>query len=266
MALINKDERLPIIIAQTRDYDRFNYLATNREVDGTNKRNLMASMELFPELIPFQPILVNENWFILDGQHRFEDLRDAGAPITYIMAPGLGVAHARQVNITGKKWVPADYARSYAKEGREDYQIYLNMRKEYAFEHGTTVIYLGGGQKHRLARKFIAGDFKVRNEQKARQYFERLDALFELMLESGYETRAMSNGGAHAAKKLHRPLATALHVAFEKPEFDWLHFIARFEERHKAVLYASGRTSDYLRMIEIMYNHNLKGKANLYLI
>jgi hypothetical protein len=258
--LIDKDELLPIIIGQTYDYPRFRFLESNREVDQANKNIIRRSLEDVPELMPYEPIKVNENWYILDGQHRFEDYRDAGLPVPYMVCPGLRIKHARQLNIIGKKWGPLDYAQSYAKENKEAYKKYLEFRNTFRFDHTTTISYLAGGQRSDIHRKFKTGDFMVFDEGKAREYMERLESIADIMgLTAG-------NGGGNRIsrqRKFSAPFANALWGAFDHKDFEWEHFIGRFEQQHKVVMYASNRRKDYERMIEDVYNWNLKGKSNL---
>lgn len=264
LALLKKDTKLPVIVAQTTDYNRFKYLESNRATDANNKRELMGSMEKHPELAAYEPVLVNEHWFIIDGQHRFEDNRDMGMPVTYMMAPGLTIKHTRQINITGRRWIPSDFASSYAKEGIESYKIYNAVRNEYGYEHSIISLFLAGKRKNSgMAKQFINGGFEIGNEKLARIHLTRLDQIREMMIESGYDLslRNTQARGSRITKKFPTAFAYALQEAFYQDGFDWPHFIARFEERHRHIMYASGRKKDYLRMIEDIYNYNLKGNA-----
>lgn len=55
----------------TTDYNKFNTFMANRDVSRTHISSLKASIKRHPEILEAQPILVNENFKIIDGQHRF---------------------------------------------------------------------------------------------------------------------------------------------------------------------------------------------------
>jgi len=72
-------------IFYTTDYSKFNTLAGNRQVNIAHVKKLESS---FDEEYLISPILVNEKFQIIDGQHRFEAAKNLKLPIYYYMIQG----------------------------------------------------------------------------------------------------------------------------------------------------------------------------------
>ena len=109
-------------VYKTFSYDDFKILKGNRDVDHINsiKKSMVDNGPLF------NPILVNENMEILDGQNRFYASKELGLPIYYVIRPGYGVKETRILNRNSKNWTFHDYVKSYAGEG---IQGYIDLKK-----------------------------------------------------------------------------------------------------------------------------------------
>ena len=77
----------------TRDYSRFKKVVGNRDVK-SYKRVLESIKNV--GYIP-NPIIVNENYEVIDGQHRLQACEELGISIAYIMIPGLNIESARRM-------------------------------------------------------------------------------------------------------------------------------------------------------------------------
>lgn len=69
-------------INKTTDYSIFKKLETNRNVVKTNA--LVKSIKEL-DLTKYSPIIVSENFRIIDGQHRFDACKQLGLPIYFII-------------------------------------------------------------------------------------------------------------------------------------------------------------------------------------
>jgi len=82
-------ENEPMTISQvqtTMDYSMFKPIDGNRNKNELHIARLKTSMALN---YLFTVIIVNEKYEIIDGQHRFECIKDLGLPLYYIMCKGL---------------------------------------------------------------------------------------------------------------------------------------------------------------------------------
>jgi len=134
--------------AKTDDYDQFKIIRTNRDI---NKRHIRKLKESFDKQYIESPILVNEKYEIVDGQHRFTAACEKGLPIYYCMIPGLEMKQAIIMNITNKNWEHNDYAEHYLKQNFPDYKKYDLFKREFGgnsgFKHSSLLMLLAGHDK-----------------------------------------------------------------------------------------------------------------------
>jgi hypothetical protein len=72
------------MIQQTRDYSLFTLLHGNRKLQKNHVNKITMSIDQ-KNLMDVSPIVVNEKYEIIDGQHRFMACHNLGIPVTYIM-------------------------------------------------------------------------------------------------------------------------------------------------------------------------------------
>jgi hypothetical protein len=67
------------------------------------------------------PILVNEQLEVIDGQHRLEAAKSAGTYVYYIIVNGYTLTEVHTLNLNQKNWSKSDYMEGYANMGIEPY-------------------------------------------------------------------------------------------------------------------------------------------------
>ncbi len=121
---------------KTKDWEQFEHFEYNRQYlqnEGRLKK-LERSIRDHGFLLP---ILVNNEMYIVDGQHRLEAARRAGVAVTFIrydiptdQIPLL----IATVNSTSKNWGPSDYLHMWQDLGRETYQYMASVMDEYGLQ------------------------------------------------------------------------------------------------------------------------------------
>jgi len=106
----------------TTDYSMFKSIDGNRNLNLLHINRLKKSMQ---EQYLFTVIVVNENYEIIDGQHRFHAIRDLGLPLHYVIMPGYSLLQVQILNANSSNWSTQDYLEAYCNLGYEDY-IRLN--------------------------------------------------------------------------------------------------------------------------------------------
>lgn len=167
------------VIQETRDYDKFSFMDANRKQLRGHIEALKKSFIEVGNLTKAQPILVNEKFQIIDGQHRFTACKELELPIYYTVVSHLGISHARTINVLHKIWRIEDFARSYALSGNINYQKYLDLREDYGYNHTITLSYILNGQPKGCFRIFRKGEF-VMPDNGDEQAKDRLDKLAEV--------------------------------------------------------------------------------------
>lgn len=93
-------------IYMTYDYGMFKGIKGNRIINPTNYAKLLTSMK---EEYLYEPILVNEKFEIIDGQHRFNVCKALGYPVLYHIKYGYGMAQVKRANLSGVNWGKAEF-------------------------------------------------------------------------------------------------------------------------------------------------------------
>lgn len=126
-ALITKKAKVIASVYETEDYSMFKELENNRDVTRLRAEKLIAS---FSEKEILNPIVVNEQMEIVDGQGRLEALKSLGRPIKFIVAPGANIEDCRRMNEYNTKWTTMNFVVSFASSGNENYKRLLEVREK----------------------------------------------------------------------------------------------------------------------------------------
>lgn len=219
----------------SEDYDKFKWLGGNRNVDKKHVQKLVHSIETRGNLTDQFPIVVNERYEILDGQHRFEALKELGEPIVYIIKPKVGINEVRDINTTHRNWTWLDYARSYADLGNEDYEQILSLYEEYGQAFSVLMVYTGGTENRSRSSEFYDGRYEVDDYAHARKLL------------------GMLKEAQQAASNVSRPLSIALKSIFEQPRYNHERMLKKLR-KYSEMLEHAHNIKEYRRALEDIYN------------
>jgi len=148
----------------TRDYDKFKLLEENRTVSKSHVNKLKIAIGDNPNIMRAQPILVNEDMEVIDGQHRLQACRELDIPVYYNIVEHLTVKEARNINVVHRTWSSMDYAESYAKAGNVYYKALVAYKNENPSISLSIVRFICQGPQSRetnLIYTFRTGDFTI---------------------------------------------------------------------------------------------------------
>jgi hypothetical protein len=232
----------------TKDYSKFNFNSKNRHVNPAHKDNLVQSIKK-NNLLEAQPITVNADFEIIDGQHRFIAAKELGLPIYYIKVDGLEIDDAITLNINTRNWRYKDYLHYWIDQGKESYIYFQNFMETYGFGYAVSLALLGLGQAdkgQKLTDIFNAGKFAPKHKEYAEDIGDKV-----LQLEE-YGKFVTTRSFMLAFDKVH-----------SMDEFS-------FEEFLRKVKQTPGRfqrraaVDHYLRLLEEVYNYNRNGNNVLF--
>lgn len=112
-------------IHSTYDLSIFKILKGNRNLNLPHIDRLAKSIQENGTIL--QPIVVNENFEIIDGQHRLEAAKKCKSIIYYIKVIGYDLKTAIVLNVNASNWSTIDYVRSFCERGYEDYIKLLQL-------------------------------------------------------------------------------------------------------------------------------------------
>lgn len=164
----------------TNSYD-FKIIEGNRQVSDLHVARLKRSIE---EEYLMSPIIVNEKNEIIDGQHRFEAIKELGLPLYYIVCDGYGLPEVQRMNQHSRIWKIDDYLDGYASMGKRDYIVVKAFCDRHNWGSLKMAILLlnsnelpphGTLREEDLVADFKSGNYKVNDTTWADGFIKALD-------------------------------------------------------------------------------------------
>lgn len=118
--LDNPQDKVVGVVLQSKNYSQFNLNQLNRNIDEPHVLRLQKALRKDPSLT-FEPILVDKNMNIVDGQHRFLALSTLNKPITYMIDNNISINDASELNSNQKNWSLFDYVQFFVNKGNQNY-------------------------------------------------------------------------------------------------------------------------------------------------
>jgi hypothetical protein len=143
------------------DYDKFTCLDRNRELNLANKRKMIESMKEEHLMIP---IIVNQYYQIIDGQHRFFSAMELGLPIYFIINENYGMEQVIRANTVSVNWNKEDFLNSYVKQGVDSYVGLEMIKDEFGINLGTLLSIIAefkGQSNEYITTQFENGTLKI---------------------------------------------------------------------------------------------------------
>jgi hypothetical protein len=162
---------------KTNDYTIFRNINGNRKVNEGHVLRLTNAIER-KNLLPYYPILCNENMEIIDGQHRLAAAVRLGYDVYYEKIAGLRIEDVMEINTNSKSWAIRDFINSWIVLDKPDYRVLRNFMEQYGLSPTIAACLLrgygqitGGGD---ISRMIKSGDFKVSSESFAQKIAEQV--------------------------------------------------------------------------------------------
>jgi len=236
-----------IHVHTTKDYSIFKTLNGNRDVNQLHLTRLKDSIKK-NHLTTI--IMVNENFEIIDGQHRFLISQELDLPINYTISKNYGLKEVQILNANMKNWTVSDYVNGYCDLGYKDYIIFREFMEDYGFPNQVSILLLGGEQlqgsnKVSPTTKFKDGLFKVKDLEQSRRIAEKIK-----MIEPFYDGY------------MRRSFILAMYGMFHNENFEFTEFISKLKQQ-PTTLQDCTNVSQYKVLIEEIYNYRRREKVNL---
>ena len=231
----------------TTDYFLFKPIEGNRNLNLLHLNRLRKSMS---EKYLFTTILVNENYEIIDGQHRFEVIRVLGLPLHYIICENYGLPEVQILNQNSKTWNSDDYLEGYCKLGYNEYLKYRQFKETYDFGHSEcqmllTGVQQGSGKRASNASTFFSGEFKILDYDNACSIADKI-----LLISPYYE----------GIKR--KTFIVAMVQLLKNPNFEFTEFLQRLKLQPTALIDCVNNYQ-YISLIEEIYNYRRREKVTL---
>lgn len=130
------EEKIIGNVNETYEYEKFKLILGNRNVSSVKK--ILKSIDNVGQLRI--PIIVNEKYEIIDGQHRYQAWKERNLPIYYTICEGYGIKECIAMNTTSENWKSEDYINCYAEYGYFDYIALRAFENRYSGKLSKMVI------------------------------------------------------------------------------------------------------------------------------
>jgi hypothetical protein len=159
MKLKEEEDDTPMI-ESTTEYHSFKTLEGNRKISENHVRNLMDFVRK-RNLLKYNPILVNGEYEVIDGQHRLEAAKQLQVPVYYIVGDGLSYKDAGVLNACSDDWEFREYLEMYLKNGHEEYIKLNEFKKAHNLKLKRFQYLMSKEQKQIFDESFKIGTFKI---------------------------------------------------------------------------------------------------------
>ena len=247
---MNKSAEIKVYV--TDNYSMFKRLDGNRIVRDRRVDKIVQSINAVGYIT--SPILVNENYEVIDGQGRLAALERLHLPVEYIIHDGIGIEECRQMNIHQSNWTERDYVRSYASLGNDNYARLQSLIDKFDLPISVIVtacaqdnIGTNTGKSH-LQR----GTFKVseKNAEKAK---------WELYYASNFKQVAKNLGGSKA------PFYLATIYAYRNLNIEMCNRLEEVVRNKMFEIPSMSKIEGYLKYFDAFYNEGLRKDKRIHL-
>lgn len=122
----------------TNDLSLFKFMEGNRSPNPKHISRIKKSMEKIGLLM--NPIIINSELEIIDGQHRFLAAKEVGLGVYYIIADDYDIKEVHALNVNQKKWTLDDFIDGYSDLGNKEYSKLKKLMNKYPIFNTSTAI------------------------------------------------------------------------------------------------------------------------------
>ena len=223
-------------VYETDNYSMFKKRQDNRPLD---EKNIIILMEGIRKVGQVQPISINQQGQIDDGQHRLEACKRLMIPVKYFLnTVTLNTQDLAELQSQQTKWSTASYAHAFSNN--EDYTVYKEFCAAYPeFSHSIVLIMLANHKfdgNHRIYESYKNGQIVIKSYRKAVQLAETVKKFAPFF--SGYRKKSF---------------VLAIFEIIEHKDFDLDRMMRKLPKRCKSILDFS-KAEDFVQVLQEIYN------------
>lgn len=248
-------------VLKTREYHKFSMLAGNRKVNPAHVRRLEKSMAV---RYLISPIIINEFYQIIDGQHRFHVCKKLQLPVYYIIVTGYGLNEVQILNTNASNWKKVDYLNAYCDLKYPEYlkfRQFMQQFPEFGFQACEMLLANKTIVRTSEARKEYRTDGNVKGQVMFRTFadgdFVCVD--YEYSCELAKNILMLK---PYTTAFNRKAFIAAMVQLFKSEQYDHEEFLGKLAQQPTALVDCVN-VSQYKSLIEEIYNYKRKNKVNL---
>ena len=228
---------------ETTDYTKFKKTRGNRPVDAAHVEQLK---KLISDRDLEDPIRVNKNMEVIDGQHTLEARKQLDLKIPYIIMDSEDPLDVARLNTGRKNWSMNDYLGQHCARNKMDYKICKSKMNQYGMNVAEVIVLLLkiSSLWNRISTDFKTGSFSI-----PAGGIENCDRIGSQLM----QLRRYFVGMEDTSKRMKRSMVHAYIVADKHPRWDFTRFKTACKQRSSWLL-AGTSTADYIEIFEKIFN------------
>jgi hypothetical protein len=242
-------------------------LSIFKQIDGNRVPNLQHIKRLADSIRVYgmkcNPILVNEKFEVIDGQHRLMAAEEAESFVYYIIVDGYTLDEVHTLNLNQKNWTKKDFMDGYANMGIQSYiklKKFVEKNEDFTFNdcislcnnsssspstNSLSNVYRADGSNRNLSQVFEEGTWVGKDFILAQEWANKIRMIKPYF--EGYN----------------KSIFTMTMVAlFNNDSFDFNEFMHKVRLQPTALVQCANR-DQYRTLIEDIYNYRSRNKVSL---
>lgn len=243
-----------------------NDLSIFKQIDGNRVPNLQHIKRLADSIrvhgMKCNPILVNENYQVIDGQHRLMAAKESDSFVYYIIVNGYDLKEVHTLNLNQKNWTKKDFMDGYADMGISSYaklKKFVEKNEDFTFTDCISLCsQTSSSSSYGMSQKFRP-DGKERNLKEVFEEGTWLGKDFDLAQEWANKIRMINPyyDGYNRSK-----FVGCLIGLLQNKKFDFNEFMHKLRLQPSAMVDCAN-TEQYRTLIEDIYNYRSRNKVSL---
>ena len=227
---------------QTTNYAIFKHKNGNRTINEKHVQKLKNSF-IKHDYLPSCPIIVDENFNVVDGQHRLEAAKQLGIAVWYVVEKEPDNDLLIDLNITQRKWTATDYVNYYADEKKdENYIRFRQLLKEIPLDLLTV---LDMAKMQDIGGQYLNAKVKTGQMTMDKLEVQRAHQMYEKILTLRDALRI----------KLTGRMIRSLVQLQRNPKFSWRTMIEK-ARKYYVKSYPCSTKQEWTDMLTMLYNYS----------
>jgi hypothetical protein len=236
-------------VYQTSNLSIFKQIDGNRVPNIQHVKRLADSIRVYG--MKCNPILVNEQMQVIDGQHRLMAAKESESFVYYIIVNGYDLNEVHTLNLNQKNWTKKDFMEGYANIGIKDYVLIKKFTEKnddfvltdcIAFCSNNSV---NSGTTNNGKKPFENGEWKCKDLIIAQDWANKIRMIKPYYSEFNRST-----------------FVGTMISLFMNNNFDFNEFMHKLRLQPTALVTCANR-EQYKTLIEDIYNYKNRNKVNL---
>jgi hypothetical protein len=232
-------------IHNTTDYAIFKNIASNREIDMQHVAKLTHSI-VEKNLLQINPIIVDSEFNVIDGQHRLEAAKILKVPIFYIESSELTDIDMHRINSNMKNWTNMDFVNYWTIKKQPGFDVLSRMINKYPHIPFTSMMQLLSDDLRRDTKSLRSGIVDVSEIKRAERVISQLTYYRDMGLKEAFSSQFI----------------ITLAIIDDVPEFDFERMQAAIKIQPRSLVKCIN-IKQYKQMLEDIYNRGLHEKNRL---